>query len=124
MKYELTQDFYFDAAHSLSRELDTDSSRRVHGHTYYAEISIQGPKDPRTGMVVDLGHLKRVLESVRWELDHRLLDEVEGLGAPTIENLCTFILNRIQKTLPTVCRVTVRRKASGDSCTLTIEHQI
>jgi 6-pyruvoyltetrahydropterin/6-carboxytetrahydropterin synthase len=119
MKYELSQEFYFEAAHTLSREVEADSSRRVHGHTYHAQISIEGPKDAHTGMVADLGHVRQIIENVRSELDHRLLDEVQDLGSPTLENLCSLLWRRFHAALPALSRVTVSRRASGDACTLT-----
>ena len=30
MTFQLSQRFYFDAAHTLQRALDTESSRRIH----------------------------------------------------------------------------------------------
>lgn len=118
MKFELTQRFYFEAAHTLERSYETDASRRIHGHTYHAAVTVAGPRNQETGMIVDLALLRRAIEEVRAKLDHRLLDEVPELGAPTIENLCIFILHAMAGGPWTVERVEVSRPASGDSCTL------
>jgi 6-pyruvoyltetrahydropterin/6-carboxytetrahydropterin synthase len=115
---ELSQSFFFDAAHTLARRIEAEGSRRVHGHTYHAEVTVRGEPDPATGMVVDLGVLRARIASVRDQLDHHLLDEVEGVGIPTIENLCRFIAGRLAPALPGLCAVTVERKATGDRCTL------
>ena len=56
---EISQKFYFDAAHTLRREIEAQSSRRIHGHTYHAEVTLTGEVDPQTGMVVDRLHLAR-----------------------------------------------------------------
>ena len=37
MQFTVHQRFFFDAAHTLERAIETESSRRIHGHTYYAE---------------------------------------------------------------------------------------
>jgi 6-pyruvoyltetrahydropterin/6-carboxytetrahydropterin synthase len=42
MKYELSQKFYFEAAHTLERKVDAEGSRRIHGHTYHCEITLEG----------------------------------------------------------------------------------
>ena len=42
LRYEISQRFYFDAAHTLKRAVEADSSRRVHGHTYNAEVTLSG----------------------------------------------------------------------------------
>ena len=85
--YELSQKFYFEAAHSLHREVDAESSRRIHGHTYHAEVALAGAPAQGSGMITDLGTLRREIERVRDALDHRLLDDVEGIGPATLENL-------------------------------------
>ena len=88
---ELSQRFYFEAAHTLERSIDAEGSRRIHGHTYHAEVTLLGNPDPASGMLVDLAYLRREVERLRDRLDHRFLDEVAGLGPATLENLCAFI---------------------------------
>ena len=119
MKCEISQTFYFDAAHTLERSVDTDSSRRVHGHTYNAQVFLTGEPDPRTGMVIDLGLVRREIEVLRDQLDHHLLDEIAGLGMPTLENLCQFIFRKLKPGLPALTSVRVWRESVGDGCTLT-----
>lgn len=121
MRYEVSQKFYFEAAHTLHREIDADGSRRIHGHTYHAEVTLSGSPSPDSGMVIDVGVLRREIEQVREALDHRFLDEIVDLGPATLENLCAFIGRRLGASLPNVIRICVKRPASGDSCTLHIE---
>jgi 6-pyruvoyltetrahydropterin/6-carboxytetrahydropterin synthase len=120
MKYEISQRFFFDAAHTLRREIETEQSARVHGHTYHAEVAVAGVPDPATGMVFDLGLLRRELALLRERLDHRYLDHLEGLGAPTLENLSRFIATAMLGTGMAVSRVTVWREGIGDRCELRI----
>jgi 6-pyruvoyltetrahydropterin/6-carboxytetrahydropterin synthase len=119
MTYTISQKFFFDAAHTLRRKIEAESSLRVHGHTYHAEVFLTGPLDPATGMVVDLGFVRLEIEQLRAQLDHHLLDEVPGLGPATLENLCRFIFDNIGKRLPQLSSVRVWRDAIGDGCTLT-----
>lgn len=120
MPIELTQSFYFEAAHTLRRyvEGEIESSRRIHGHTYHAEVTLRGEPDLETGMVMDLGFVRRELATLRERLDHRFLDEVPGIGPATLENLCAFIARELVPVLPAVVRVSVFRPASGDRATL------
>ena len=120
MKHELSQSFYFESAHTLQRQVDAVPSRRVHGHTYIAEVTLRGEPDPGNGMLIDLGLLRRAIEAVREDLDHHLLNDVEGLGPPTLENLCSYLWKRFAPQFASLARVTVRRDASGDRCTLGI----
>ena len=119
MHYELSQTFYFEAAHTLRRTVDAEPSRRIHGHTYLARVTLAGLPDPATGMVIDLGHLRRVIETLRLELDHRFLDEIEGLGPATLENLCAYLWRALDRLYGgALATVEVRREASGDACLL------
>ena len=120
MTCEISQTFFFDAAHTLDRSVETDSSRRVHGHTYNAEVFLTGEPDPRTGMVIDLGLVRREIDVLRGQLDHHLLDEIAGLGPPTLENLCRFIFRQLRPGLPALTSVRVWRVSVGDGCTLTL----
>ena len=116
--YELSQRFYFEAAHTLHRDVETESSRRIHGHTYEAEVTVRGTPGAESGMVVDLGCLRAEIARVREVLDHRFLDEVEGLGPATLENLCGFIGMQLSRAAPSLTAVMVERRASGDRCVL------
>lgn len=116
--FEIQQRFFFDAAHTLRREIEAEGSRRIHGHTYQAEVALSGKPDPKTGMVVDLGLVRRAIEQLRAQLDHHLLDEVPGLGPATLENLCAFIWRDLAARLPGLVQVKVWREGVGDGCTL------
>jgi 6-pyruvoyltetrahydropterin/6-carboxytetrahydropterin synthase len=122
---KLTQGFYFDAAHTLDKR-DVDcytqiKSATIHGHTYHASISIEGEPD-ENGMIKDLNAVWLMIDFVKSHLDHKFLNEVEGLGRPTLENLCLFISKKAR--LKGLCEVTVERKASGDKCTYEIKKSI
>jgi 6-pyruvoyltetrahydropterin/6-carboxytetrahydropterin synthase len=111
---ELTQEFGFDAAHYLGESAPENA--RLHGHSFYVEVTLRGEPDPKTGFLRDLGTVKTALDRVRESLDHRLLNEVEGLGNPTLENLARFVYASAKKALPEVARVKIRRPSYGQSC--------
>jgi 6-pyruvoyltetrahydropterin/6-carboxytetrahydropterin synthase len=116
--FDLSQRFYFEAAHTLHRSYETEGSLRIHGHTYEAEVTVSGTPDPNSGMIVDIALLLREIDRVRAILDHRLLDEVEGLGPATLENLAVFIRDEMLATFPNLSAVMVERRVSGDRCVL------
>ena len=118
-RFSVSQKFFFDAAHTLRREIETEGSLRIHGHTYYAEVTVSGQPAPHNGMVVDLGLVRLQIDKLRPQLDHHLLDEVPGLGPATLENLCSFIWRSLEPALPGLSQVRVWRDAMGDGCTLT-----
>jgi len=65
-----------------------------HGHNYTVEVTVRGPLDERTGMVIDLGELKRIVtETVVERFDHADLnaDSLFRARVPTTENLAIVI---------------------------------
>jgi 6-pyruvoyltetrahydropterin/6-carboxytetrahydropterin synthase len=118
-RFSVSQKFFFDAAHTLRREIETEGSLRIHGHTYYAEVTVSGQPETHNGMVVDLGLVRLQIDKLRPQLDHHLLDEVPGLGLATLENLCSFIWRSLEPALPGLSQVRVWRDSIGDGCTLT-----
>jgi 6-pyruvoyltetrahydropterin/6-carboxytetrahydropterin synthase len=110
---ELSQEFTFDAAHFLE---GAPEYRRMHGHSFYVEVTLRGEPDAQTGFLRDLGEVNRALGEIRETLDHRLLNDIEGLGKPTLENLARYIYVRAKLALPEVTRVKLRRPSYGQTC--------
>jgi hypothetical protein len=54
-------------------------------------------------------------QALRATLDHRLLNNIEGLERPTLENLARFIWQRVE-TGGELVRVTVRRDSCFEAC--------
>jgi len=112
---EISQEFGFDAAHYLGN--GAAENRRLHGHSFYAEVTLRGEADPATGFLRDFGEVDRALKAIRESLDHRLLNEIDELGVPTLENLARYIYVRAKQLLPEVARVKLRRPSYGQTCT-------
>lgn len=97
----VTAKLSFSAAHRLNNpKFDAEWNRRIydkcdnpngHGHNYILEVSVDGPINPDTGMVIDLKKLKDIMRSaVINRVDHTNLNEdVDFLRGviPTAENL-------------------------------------
>ena len=115
--HEITKEFRFEAAHTLLRDVNATGSRRIHGHSYRAEIVVRGMPDPETGMVIDLGLLDLTLKAVRENLDHHFLNDIADLGPATLENLAAWIWRDLVRRGVEPAKVVVARDASGDSCT-------
>jgi len=97
----VTAKLTFSAAHRLHNPrfdakwnrdtYDKCDNPRGHGHNYTLEVSVEGPIDPDTGMVIDLKKLKDIMRgAVIDRVDHTSLNEdVDFLQdvIPTAENL-------------------------------------
>ncbi|HZZ94968.1 MAG TPA: 6-carboxytetrahydropterin synthase [Usitatibacter sp.] len=116
---ELALRFGFDAAHRFDVFPEGHPNRSLHGHSFQVEVAIAGEPDPATGMIADLGDVEAECKRVRNLLDHRVLNDIPGLGQPSLENLCLFVWRALEAPLPQLARVTVRRESIGQSCTYT-----
>lgn len=104
---KISQAFKFEAAHFLPGVPETHRCRRLHGHSYRVEVQLEGPVDPHTGFVVDFFDVEKAFVSITDALDHRCLNEVEGLSNPTAENIAVWIWGRLKPSLPQVSVVRV-----------------
>ena len=114
--WELTKSFRFEAAHALAGTTLGSASEEIHGHSFRTEVTVRGTPDAATGMLLDLGLLEHRMSEVQKTLDHKLLNRIEALGQPTLENLSRFIWERVQHA-GSVTRVTVHRDSCNESCT-------
>jgi 6-pyruvoyltetrahydropterin/6-carboxytetrahydropterin synthase len=99
----VTRRFTFSAAHRYGRPEWSDAENRarfgalaaIHGHTYTLEVTVRGPVDPVTGMVVDLEELKQVVgETVLARFDHAFINDDPAFSPgilPTTENLVRVV---------------------------------
>jgi 6-pyruvoyltetrahydropterin/6-carboxytetrahydropterin synthase len=108
----LTRSYSFSAAHRLNvEELSPEENRETfgkcnnplgHGHQYTVEVTVSGPLDPKTAMVMDLVDLDAAVESVLEPLDHHHLDrEIPAFaGRPsTGENIVTILWEALRPKL-------------------------
>jgi len=113
---EIAYRFAFDAAHRIEHFPEEHPNRRLHGHSFQVEVALEGDRGPE-GFVVDFARIEAECAAVRAALDHRLLNEIDGLDVPTLENISVWIWNSLRSALPQLARVTVRRDSCGQSCT-------
>jgi 6-pyruvoyltetrahydropterin/6-carboxytetrahydropterin synthase len=97
----VTRRMHFNAAHRVHNpELSDEENERLfgrcnnpnwHGHNYMLDVSVAGPIQTRTGYVMDLAALKRVVQdAVIDKVDHRNFNlEVDFMRGviPTAENI-------------------------------------
>ncbi len=101
----VTRRLHFNAAHRVHNpELSDDENRRIygkcnnpnwHGHNYVLDVSVSGEVDERTGYVMDLSELARLVErEVLDKVDHRNMNVdvpfMQGIN-PTSENIIVAI---------------------------------
>ena len=111
----ITRQVHFNSAHRLynpsrsrlwnERTYGPCANPNGHGHNYVLEVTVRGRPDKRTGYVLDLGELKRILgKAVVDPCDHRSLNkDVDFLRGiiPTTENLVVAFWSRIAPRIKT-----------------------
>ena len=110
--------FGFEAAHRLPNVPPGHKCARLHGHSFQVEVHVSGPVDPQLGWVMDFADLAAAWAPVHDALDHRYLNEVEGLDNPTSENLAVWIWNRLTAGGLPLSRVVVQ-----ETCTAGCEYE-
>ena len=111
--HTVVREFGFESAHRLPFVPEDHKCARLHGHSFRAEVHVSGPLDPRLGWVMDFADVAAACEPVRQALDHRYLNDIEGLENPTSENLAVWIWDRLVGGGLELSRVVVRETCTS-----------
>lgn len=122
MRVKISRKAHFNAAHRLFRpEWDDTKNLEVfgkcsnplyHGHNYDLIVSVTGPIDPKTGFVMDMSVLKRLIrDEIEEAFDHKNLNEevpeFKSLN-PTAENIAIVIWNKLRPNIDAACDLEVQ----------------
>jgi 6-pyruvoyltetrahydropterin/6-carboxytetrahydropterin synthase len=116
MTFELLRRYRFEAAHRLPTVPVDHRCARIHGHTYDLEIVVRGPLDAHTGWVVDYEKIDEAVEPLVAQLDHRCLNDIEGLENPTSEHVARWLWDRLENPLGGLFAVTIAENPDS-ACT-------
>lgn len=113
------KEFLFEAAHFLPSAPPGHPNSRVHGHSFRVRVVIDGEPAADTGLVFHFDDLAAAIADAREALDHRFLNEVEGLELPTLERISMWIWSRLQNRVPGLAEVHVSRDSCQEGCIYT-----
>ncbi len=92
----INREFTFDSSHNLLNYVGKCS--RLHGHTYKLQICLRKRVDCDTGMVMDFGTLKEIVnEYVIEKIDHYYLNDIMPGINPTAENMLFWIWEILER---------------------------
>ncbi len=108
----LTKRTRFCCSHKLYNPLwDKDKNKSVfgpcsnmHGHNYVLEVTVSGPVDNESGMIINLNTLNKIIneEIIAW-VDHKNLNtDINEFKdkLPTVENMAVIFFNKLKPVLP------------------------
>lgn len=86
---------------------------RLHGHSFSIEVHVRGPLDPNLGWIMDFSDIKGAFKPIEEAIDHRYLNDVQGLENPTSENLARWVWHRLRPDLPGLSKIVVRETCTS-----------
>ena len=104
---ETFKEFAFEAAHR------SPPFEGLHGHSFKVQVFMQGERDPVYGWSHNLYEVDEILNAVRQQLDHKYLNDIEGLSYATLENVTHWIWNQLEPKLVGLSRVVLSRGRDG-----------
>lgn len=107
MAYELKQHFSIESARFLPHLPKDHPCSRLHGHSFKIILTLVGELDSKIGWVQDYHEITSIMNPLLKELDHRVLNEVQGLENPTSELLAKWIFDKAKAHLPLLRSITV-----------------
>jgi 6-pyruvoyltetrahydropterin/6-carboxytetrahydropterin synthase len=110
---EVFRTFTIEAAHDLPNVPKGHKCARLHGHSFKIEVHVTGAVDEHAGWVIDFADIKRAFQPIFEELDHRYLNDLEGLKNPTSENLARWMWSRLAQNLPGLSQIVVHETCAA-----------
>jgi 6-pyruvoyltetrahydropterin/6-carboxytetrahydropterin synthase len=110
----ITRRYHFEAAHWLPFVSDDHKCKRVHGHNYEVEITVEKEIEPN-GFLIDFADLDKLVQPLINEIDHRCLNDIPGLYNPTAELISTWFLVRLKYNGVTAVRIYETKDCWADS---------
>jgi 6-pyruvoyltetrahydropterin/6-carboxytetrahydropterin synthase len=112
-KMKIYKEFRFDSAHFLPNVPPDHKCANMHGHTYTVEIHVEDELDSKLGWVLDYNDLRKVVEPLIDQLDHKVLNDIAGLENPTAEHIALWFWNQIKPNLNQLVQVVVKENPTN-----------
>ncbi|NQD68662.1 6-carboxytetrahydropterin synthase QueD [Bacillus haikouensis] len=103
-EFELNKDMHFASAHYIPHE-EAGDCQKVHGHTYFANITIAGNELDESGFLINFQQIKKLIHK---RFDHSLLNDdsrfsdKDPMRFPTTEVVAKAVCEIVQEHLETL----------------------
>ena len=117
---KLTKSFKFDSCHYLPYHYK--KCKCLHGHTYHMDITVKNVVLQETGMVMDFGILKDIVDTeIIQVLDHNYLNDL--MPYPTCELMVTWIWRKLSPYIKGLYSIKVW-ETDGSCCEFTADDSL
>ena len=104
----LTRKYTLQAARKLTKINRDHICANLHGHTFHVTIKIEGLLNKKNDFVMDFFDIDKIFNNAIFKkLDHKFLNDIEGLASPTTEKLAIWIWYHLIKDLSLLIEVSV-----------------
>ncbi len=105
-------EFTFEAAHQVPPH------SKLHGHSFRVVVFMTGERDPVFGWSHNLYDVQAAVNETKQRLNDSYLNDIEGLEVPSLENVAAWIWDRLDRVVPGLDRVLIRRglEGAGEGC--------
>ncbi len=110
---EIFKEFTLESAHRLPNVPDGHKCARLHGHSFRIGVHVSGPVGKESGWIMDFADVKEAFQPIHDQLDHRYLNDVEGLANPTSEHLSRWIWKRLKPRLPNLSKIVIHETCTS-----------
>jgi 6-pyruvoyltetrahydropterin/6-carboxytetrahydropterin synthase len=96
----ITRRYHFESAHYLPNVPEGHKCKRMHGHNYELLVTCDGgyyKPGGDVGWVIDFWDLDKIVQPLIDTIDHRCLNDIEGLENPTAENIAAWFCARLSE---------------------------
>ena len=104
--------FNIESARSLPNLPKTHPCHKIHGHSFKIIISVEGEIDEQSGFVMDFQIIENAFQPIKTMLDHTYLNDVKGLSTPSSENICIWIWDKLESSLPNIYKIEIKETDS------------
>ena len=111
--YSIKVDASFSSAHNLRGY--KGKCEDLHGHNWKVEVCASSEKLDKIGMVLDFKFVKKYLNDVLDQLDHKYLNEIAYFKKinPTSENIAKYIYEKLKPRIKQLDSVMVWENSSS-----------
>jgi 6-pyruvoyltetrahydropterin/6-carboxytetrahydropterin synthase len=110
---EIFRDFKIAAAHRLINLPEGHKCAQLHGHSFHIRVAIKGEVGSETGWVMDFADIKKAVKPVLLMIDHRNLNDIDGLSNPTCENIAIWLWEKLKINLPGLSQIIIRENSES-----------